>query len=154
MWKGGESWILRYYLWIGKVLFFFSPHQDKINSSLLVVISILYNYICFINVCFFFLLSQFLPKFTVFETKSFIANYLCSAKPSNIQDASFFLIDCVMNALMRIIVYMKIASQTGDQCSWDYVENTIVNFFDAVNVCIISIVIIYSWMWFDTNCKS
>lgn len=83
-----------------------------------------------------------MPKFTVHETKSFIANYLCSAKIQNIHDASFFLIDCVMNAIMRVIVYMKTAAQDGEQCSWDYVENALVNFFDAVNVCIISIIII------------
>lgn len=80
-----------------------------------------------------------MPKFTLFEMKSFLANYLCSAKIPNIFEASFFLFDCVMNALMRIIVYLKISVQKdpfSNECAWDYLENTIINFIDAVNVCI------------------
>lgn len=80
-----------------------------------------------------------MPKFTLHEIKSFIANYLSSAKAQNIFDATFFLFDSVMNALMRIIVFVKTAKQDGNECHWDYVENAIVNFLDAVNVCIFSI---------------
>lgn len=81
-----------------------------------------------------------MPKFTLFEMKSFLANYLSSARTENIFEASFFLFDCVMNALMRIIVYLKLFTQanpSNSQSSWDYLDNTIVNFLDAVNVCII-----------------
>lgn len=81
-----------------------------------------------------------MPKFTWQEMKSFLENYLNSAKNSNIVEASFFLIDCVMNALMRIIVYLKTAVQNepcNNELCWDYLENTIVNFLHAVNVSII-----------------
>lgn len=69
--------------------------------------------------------------------KSFVANYLSSAKAENITDASFFLMDCVMNAFMRIIVYLKTAVQNdpyNDECAWDYLTNTIVKFIDTVQV--------------------
>ncbi|VVC27145.1 Hypothetical protein CINCED_3A011748 [Cinara cedri] len=82
---------------------------------------------------FIFSIATYMPKFTLHEMKSFIANYLNSAKQPNIQVASFFLFDSVMNALMRIIVYMKTANRSDNECSWNYVENTIVNFLDAVN---------------------
>lgn len=84
-----------------------------------------------------------MPKFTLHETKSFMANYLSSAKVQNVFEASFFLLDCVMNALMRIIVYLKTAVQNdpfGNECAWDYLENTIINFLDALNVCIINLI--------------
>jgi len=80
-----------------------------------------------------------MPKFTLHEMKSFIANYLNSAKPPNVVDASFFLLESVMNSVMRIIVYLKTGIQNepyDNQCAWAFVENTIVNFLDAVNVSI------------------
>lgn len=87
-----------------------------------------------------------MPKFTLFEMKSFLANYLSSAKIQNIFEASFFLFDCVMNAFMRIIVYLKISNQHDpydNECAWDYLENAIVNFVDAVNVRIMYLCCIY-----------
>lgn len=85
---------------------------------------------------FIFSIATYMPKFTLHEMKSFIANYLSSAKPPNMIDASFFLLESVMNSIMRIIVYLKTAVQNepyDNQCAWAYVENTIVNFLDAVN---------------------
>lgn len=84
-----------------------------------------------------------MPKFTLHEMKSFLANYLSSAKIQTIFDASFFLMDSVMNAIMRIIVYLKTAVQHdpfANECAWDYLENFIINFLDSVNVCIIYLI--------------
>jgi hypothetical protein len=73
------------------------------------------------------------------EVKCFVANYLSSAKIENIIEASFFLLDCVMNAVMRIIVYVKTTVQKpySDECAWDYVGGLVNNFLDTVNVCMI-----------------
>lgn len=87
---------------------------------------------------------QYFPKFTLQEMKSFVANYLFSAKVENVSEASFFFLDCVMNAFMRIIVYLKttVHKPDSDECAaWDYVANTIVNFLDAANVCMVYIYI-------------
>jgi len=84
-----------------------------------------------------------MPKFTSLEMKNFVTNYLSSAKAENITDASFFLMDCVMNAFMRIIVYLKTATQNdpcSDNNSWNYLKNTMVNFLENVNVCIIYVI--------------
>lgn len=86
-----------------------------------------------------------MPKFTWYEMKSFLENYLYSAKNSNIVKASFFLVDCVMNALMRIIVYLKTAlpnKSCDNGLCWDYLENTIVNFLQAANVSIIYVILV------------
>lgn len=74
------------------------------------------------------------------EMKSFVVNYLHSTNAENINEASFFLMDCVMSAFMRVIVYLKTAMQNepyNDECAWDYLGNAIVNFLDAVNVRLI-----------------
>jgi len=81
-----------------------------------------------------------MPKFTPYEMGSFIANYLSSAKPPDYVDASFYLLDCVMNAVMRIIVYLKTAVQNkpcNNQCEWDYIRRVVFDFFNAANVSII-----------------
>lgn len=96
-----------------------------------------------------------MPRFTLHEMKSFIANYLSSAQPPNTVDASCFLIDIVMNSIMRIIVYLKTAVQNepyNNQRAWDYVENTYVNFLDALNVCIIYL--FNSYKIYKCNCAS
>lgn len=81
-----------------------------------------------------------MPRFTLHEMKSFIANYLSSAKPPNIVDASFFLLECVVNAVMRIVVYLKTAMRVEpfeNQEAWSYVEHLMLRFIDALNVSIV-----------------
>jgi len=84
---------------------------------------------------FIFSIATYMPKFTMHEVKCFVANYLSSAKIENIIEASFFLLDCVMNAVMRIIVYVKTTVQKpySDECAWDYVGGLVNNFLDTVN---------------------
>lgn len=75
----------------------------------------------------------------MYEMQKFIENYFDKAQNTDIQDAAFFLFDCVLNAFMRIIVYMKTAIQnnlSNNIKAWDYLDNAIVNFLDCANVCI------------------
>ncbi|XP_015378604.1 PREDICTED: uncharacterized protein LOC107172821 [Diuraphis noxia] len=77
-----------------------------------------------------------MPKFTLHEMESFIANYLSSAKPPNILDASFFLLECVVNSVMRIVVYLKTAMRVDpseNRGAWAYLEHILSNFLEAVN---------------------
>lgn len=79
-----------------------------------------------------------MPKFTLHEMKSFVANYTSSAKDADILDASLFMLESSINAFMRIIVYLKTAlqkEQFNKKLAWDYLGNTIINFFDVLNVC-------------------
>ncbi|CAH1731132.1 uncharacterized protein LOC114130279 isoform X2 [Aphis gossypii] len=85
---------------------------------------------------FIFSIATFMPKFTPHEIRNFIANYLSSAKPPDFVEASFYLLDCVMNAVMRIIVYLKTAVQNkpcNNQCEWDYIQRVVFDFFNAAN---------------------
>lgn len=78
-----------------------------------------------------------MPRCTLHEIKSFVANYLSSAKPNNILEATIFLLDCIVSAFMRIIVYLKTAVQNepyNDECSWDYLESAVINFLEVLNV--------------------
>lgn len=80
-----------------------------------------------------------MPKFTLHEMKSFMANYLNSAKDPDILDASLFIVESAINAFMRIIVYLKTAivnEPYNIELAWNYLENTIINFLDVLNVCI------------------
>lgn len=80
-----------------------------------------------------------MPKFTLHEMKSFVANYLNSAKDPDILDASLFIVESAINAFMRIIVYLKTAivnEPYNIELAWNYLENTIINFLDVLNVCI------------------
>jgi len=88
-----------------------------------------------------------MPKFTLHEMKSFIANYLSSAKPSNIVDASFFLLECVANSVMRIVVYLKTAMRVEpfeNRGAWAYAEHIMINFLDALNVSIVCLFNVYN----------
>lgn len=78
-----------------------------------------------------------MPRFTLFEMQRFITNYFYTVQNTNIKDTIFFLFECVLNAFMRIIVYMKTAIQNdpyNDTKAWDYLDNAIVNFLDCANV--------------------
>ncbi|XP_025196284.1 uncharacterized protein LOC112595343 [Melanaphis sacchari] len=86
---------------------------------------------------FIFSIATFLPKFTQYEINSFVTNYLSSAKPENIVDASFFLLDCVINSLMRIIVYLKTAIRKepfNNTCERHYLSRVIFEFLSVINV--------------------
>lgn len=71
------------------------------------------------------------------EMKHFINHYLSSSNDTTILEASLFLWDCVMSAVMRTIVYMKTAvhhDSKAAECAWKYLDNHLVNFIDATNV--------------------
>jgi len=88
-----------------------------------------------------------MPRFTLHEMKSFIENYLSSAKPPNIVDASFFLLECVANAVMRIIVYLKTAMRVEpyeNRGAWGYAEHLMLRFIDALNVSIVCLFNVYN----------
>lgn len=76
-----------------------------------------------------------MPTLTLFELKRFVTNYICSSNFNELIEGSYFLLDCVMNAFMRIIVYLK-TTKTNEN-SWDYLENAIVNFIGTFSVCIL-----------------
>ncbi|XP_050530011.1 uncharacterized protein LOC126899296 isoform X2 [Daktulosphaira vitifoliae] len=85
---------------------------------------------------FIFSIATYLPRCTLHEMKSFVANYLSSAKLENILEATIFLLSCIVSAFMRIIVYLKTAIQNepyNNECSWDYLENAVINFLEVLN---------------------
>lgn len=105
-----------------------------------IVYLLLIIYILLVKLIFYYNFFQYFPKFTLREVKCFVTHYMISAKPENVIEASYFFLGCVMNAFMRIIVYLKTA--VLNKYAWDYLGNAIENFLDTLNVCILSIIII------------
>lgn len=76
-----------------------------------------------------------MPRLAFQELKSFVTNYLYPAKSKDLIEASYFFLDCVMNAFMRIIMYIK--TKNVNESSWDYLDHAILNFLSIVQVCIL-----------------
>ncbi|XP_050426434.1 uncharacterized protein LOC126836822 [Adelges cooleyi] len=85
---------------------------------------------------FIFSIATYLPRCTLSEMKYFIDNYFSTADESKRPEATSFLLDSVISAFMRIVVFLKTAENNDPEvqkCTWDCLENSVVNFLDLVN---------------------